>query len=108
MYYNILISLTTTDELASNQFVYTIFSIALPVWISVICFIIEIQKNRKEMMIGILTVLLYIATLLLGPVYCVRYAYPLWLCVPILISIPFWNLKKIKKISDKSESEEKI
>lgn len=69
---------------------------ALPFWIMIIVSSILIRERNYKMIIPILFIAVFWFSLLLGPVYCVRYSYPLLICIPLMISMPFCRYKSIE------------
>ena len=83
-FYKYIISFIT-GEIKYFPIVRTIYSQAFPIWLIVIAFVLSIFE-RKKAILGSLPLLIgQWGIMLLSPVALVRYAYPLILCVPILI-----------------------
>lgn len=69
---------------------------ALPFWIMIIILSVIIKQKDYKMIIPMLFIAIFWLSLLLGPVYCVRYVYPLLICIPLMISMPFCRYKSIE------------
>lgn len=68
---------------------------ALPFWIMMIVTTILIKKRNYRMLVPMAFIFIFWLSLLLGPVYCIRYIYPLLICVPLIVAMPY--CKKIQK-----------
>lgn len=62
---------------------------ALPFWILVICAAVVFYQKKYKFLIPLLFIFVYWCSLIVGPVVAIRYAYPLLLCLPICVSLPF-------------------
>ncbi|MGG7151224.1 DUF6020 family protein [Clostridium neonatale] len=65
-----------------------------PFWIFMIVLMILLKQKKYDLLIPLSFTILYWLSLLLGPVCCIRYAYPLLISVPLIISFPFINCNR--------------
>lgn len=62
-------------------------SIGLHVWIMILCFLLNVIRRREEWIIAVPVLVLVIGLWFGTPVYaCFRYVYPLFVCMPLLVS----------------------
>jgi len=64
---------------------------AFPFWILMTSAAVLFKEKRYHMLIPLSIIFIYWCSLLLGPVCCIRYVYPLLTYIPLIISIPFIN-----------------
>ncbi len=81
----LLASFSYNNSYQKLPVVSILFSSALPLWCALIVFAYKLYKKQYRHLIPVLFVLLFIGTLLLGPVVLYRYVYPLYLVTPLLI-----------------------
>lgn len=71
---------------------------ALPFWILVISVAVLIYKRNYSMLIIMFFMFVFWSSLLLGPVVCIRYIYPLFICIPLMISMPYFKVSSNKNV----------
>lgn len=75
-----------------------LYGIGLQVWLLFACFIVNILKNRREFLLSIPIILIVVGLWLGTPVFSeFRYAYPVFLSVPVLLCFTFFRGKLAKK-----------
>lgn len=73
-----------------------LISIGLYVWTLVACCVTNVLKKRKEFLLTIPILVLIVGLWLGTPVFSeFRYAYPLILTLPVILSVTLWNPEKI-------------
>lgn len=71
----------------NSFFLRLVTSPALVVWSAVLLTIVSIHFRKMDLMIPAVTIIAYTMTCLLGPCYLIRYAFPLYCCAPIILSL---------------------
>ncbi|WP_418969431.1 DUF6020 family protein [Alloscardovia omnicolens] len=66
---------------------------ALPIWILLCLVAVSLYKRDKTLIIVSLFFMAQFGILLLGPAALVRYAFPLMLCVPLMLYLCIWNVE---------------
>ena len=56
-------------------------------WILIFSFAVSIYRKQWKSSVPLLLLVFYLGTCLLGPVFLIRYAYPLFTCLPIIIFV---------------------
>lgn len=85
------------EELVSNNCFYrwpvisNLFKPAFYCWLLGICILACLYLKKKKALLVALLPLLYLGTLLLGPVVIVRYMYPVLISVPVLFALLFYR-----------------
>lgn len=70
-------------------------SIGLHVWIMILCFVLNLRRGREEWILFVPLLVLVFGLWLGTPVYCsFRYVYPLFVCLPLLVSTTLFNVNK--------------
>ena len=67
---------------------------ALPFWVLVISTAILIYKRNYSMLAIVFFLFVFWSTLLLGPVVCIRYIYPLFICIPLMVAMPYFKVSR--------------
>jgi hypothetical protein len=87
------------EEVISNNCFYKwpvlfyLFEPALYCWTLVICALGFMYQKRKNLLVLTMLPLLYLGTLMLGPVVIVRYVFPIIVLSPVLITLLFTKYK---------------
>lgn len=69
-------------------------SIGLHVWITILCFIMNILKRRREFVLSVPLLCIVVGLWLGTPVYCCfRYIYPLFVSFPLIVSTTLFSQK---------------
>lgn len=82
---------------ASHQHIPAVaffFSVGTFVWVLLAGCLVLIREKRYGALLPLLPLVLYLGTLLLGPVVKIRYAYPIIVCLPIIV---YWMFIKEKR-----------
>lgn len=74
----------------------------LVLWLLVMVMSLGILDNDRERFWGMMPCVLYVGTLLLGPVALLRYLYPMLLCQPLFMGLIFKNEKITSKTIKKN------
>lgn len=69
---------------------------AMPIWITLIVLGILISQKKYPYVVIPIIFILNWGILLLSPVCCARYIYPLTIMIPVLLSLPFIPMQKIE------------
>lgn len=86
-----------TAESRDIPVISLIFSIGAGVWLTIITLGYKIYKKEYKYILAYLPIIVLWLTLLASPAYCeYRYAYPIFLALPIYISMNFINRKEEK------------
>lgn len=86
-----------TAESRDIPVISLIFSIGAGVWLTIITLGYKIYKKEYKYILAYLPIIVLWLTLLASPAYCeYRYAYPIFLALPIYISMSFINRKEEK------------
>lgn len=80
------------------------FNQAFPFWILILGIMVSIYKKRYQLLIPYSLLLGYWLTLLLGPVVCVRYAYPLMICSPCILGVIYKSMSKVQEEENERNS----
>ncbi len=80
-----LYNLTYNNSYQAIPVISMLFSSALPLWCVLIVLAYMLYKKQYRHLIPLMFILMFVATLLLGPVVLYRYIYPLYLATPLLI-----------------------
>ena len=80
-----LYDLSYSNTYQSLPVIPILFSAALPIWCFLIVFAYTLYKKQYQRLIPHMYLLLFIVTLLLGPVVLYRYVYPLHLAMPLFL-----------------------
>ncbi len=79
-----LVKTTTNPQYTILPGASLLFNPNLGVWLAFAALGVAIQKRNRKKFLLLLPILLYFATLLLGPVALIRYVYPLLLLAPLI------------------------
>ena len=71
----------------NSFFLRLVTSPALVVWTALLLAIVSVHFRKMDLMIPAVTIIAYTMTCLLGPCYLIRYAFPLYCCAPIILSL---------------------
>ncbi len=85
--------------------VSTILNEAFPFVVLVFVSGYLLARKRYLLLLPLLAVFGFWGTMLLGPVIAIRYAFPIIVCVPVMIALLFW--KERERTENKKELEEK-
>lgn len=85
--HNFLLRFSYSSAYQRLSVVSMLFGSALPIWCALIVFAYSLYKKQYRHMIPLVFVLMFVITLLLGPVVLYRYVYPLHLVTPLLACI---------------------
>lgn len=91
-YYNYLMNVGQ-NKYEKIPVVSSILCMGTPFWILMTAIAICIYNKKWNEMFCLVIVLIFMCTLILGPLYCIRYLYPILLCVPFMIILPFAEKK---------------
>lgn len=95
--YNQYLMSASSSMLNGAPFLSNFICISMPFWVMAYLAFLALTKRKKTAAICIIPSLLYFATLLIGPVCCIRYVLPLYMQLPALIASHFIDDKQYEK-----------
>lgn len=69
-------------------------SIYMPVWATILCIAVIFRQRKFSLLIPLAMLTVFIGSLFLGPVACIRDVLPLLVMCPLLLSLPFIKSKR--------------
>lgn len=88
-YYDLLYNATANMYYDKIPFISTLLNPGFCIWIITALTGIAIAYKKKNTLLGVLPIVLYFATLMLGPVALIRYIFPIMLTVPLMVGKMF-------------------
>ena len=82
------------DSFGNIPVLSSLVSIYMPVWAVILCIAVIFRQRKFSLLIPLAMLAVFIGSLLLGPVACIRYIFPLLVMCPLLLALPFIKAKR--------------
>lgn len=91
---NLYEHLFSLNEYQNIPPLFILCSIALYIWLAILCVFYAINLKRKQAVMPIIFLMSYIITIFAGPCALIRYAFPIIGCIPPLFIVIFRDAEK--------------